>query len=132
MRRTTRLGGSSAPTLRSSEDVIRSRRTGTRTPIRRSLLLAAIAAHTLAFGPAWAGDDWRAMKGNITDACAQNPYGPACLGNIDAYRNARGARDNPRYDYDCRRYPGPWGWNGCWRPCEPYGCDDGWSEDWRR
>lgn len=58
------------------------------------------------------------MRQVITAACENAPYGPKCMGNLDAHRNYQKA-------YRDRGWCDDGGY--CWR----YGFSDGWSEDWR-
>jgi hypothetical protein len=59
----------------------------------------------------------RTMEQVITSACEKDPYGPKCIGNLDAHDNYERARRDDGWYYD--------------RHCGRDGCGDGWSSDWR-
>lgn len=64
------------------------------------------------------GKRQKTMQQVIAAACEKDPYGPKCIGNLDAYNNyERSYRD--RYWYNNGHY------------CGSYVCNDGWSEEWR-
>lgn len=64
------------------------------------------------------GNPKRNMQQVISKACEKDPYGPKCIGNLDAHSNyERAYRDHDRYDDN--------------HPCGYDNCNDGWSEDWR-